>query len=125
MLAPAGADQEHSHAGRVYCEGLTDGDPAQDSGMTLEPGLDLHERETRWEELEQALADDPAGALVEACDAIEELIPVVDGQDELVRAYAAARDTADRIERGEDVDPGDVGAAVDNLRSIRAALTAS
>jgi len=93
--------------------------------MTLEPGLDLHERETRWEELEQALADDPAGALVEACDAIEELIPVVDGQDELVRAYAAARDTADRIERGEDVDPGDVGAAVDNLRSIRAALTAS
>jgi hypothetical protein len=34
-------------------------------------------------------------------------------------SFAAARETADRIERGEDVDPGDVGAAVENLRAIR------
>jgi hypothetical protein len=93
--------------------------------MAPEPGLDLHELETRWAELEQALAEDPAGALVEACDAIEELIPVADRQDELVSAYAAARDTADRIERGEEVDPGDVGAAVEDLRAIHAALTAA
>lgn len=91
--------------------------------MATEPGLDLHEWETRWAELEAALAEDPAGALVEACDAIEELIPVDDRQDELVGAFAAARDTADRIERGEAIDPGDLGSAIGALRAIRSALT--
>ena len=90
----------------------------------IEPGLDLHEWETRWAELEVALADDPESALVEACDAIEDLLSVDDGQDELVAAYAAARDTADRIERGERVGVGDLGEAVENLLSIRAALAA-
>ena len=31
-------------------------------------------------------------------------------------------ETADAIERGDDVDPGDIGAAVANLRAIRAAM---
>jgi hypothetical protein len=95
---------------------------------TMEPGLDLHEWETRWAELEDALAGDPAGALVEACDEIESLLGVGDGaeaaqqQDDLVRAYRSARDVADRVERGEDVDPGDLGGAVENLRLVRDAL---
>mgnify|MGYP003482173157 CR=1 FL=1 len=38
---------------------------------------------------------DPAGALVEACDVVEELLPVDDGRDELVAAYSAARETAE------------------------------
>jgi hypothetical protein len=92
---------------------------------SIEPGLDLHEWETRWAELEQALAEDPASALVEACDAIEDLLSVDDGQDELVAAYAAARDTAARIERGESVGPGDLGQAVENVLAIRAALAAA
>ena len=92
--------------------------------MAIEPGFDLHEWATRWEELETALAEDPAGALVEACDAIEELIPVDDRQDELVGAYVSARETADRIERGEKIDPGDIGSAVEELRAIHSALTA-
>jgi hypothetical protein len=94
-----------------------------------EPGLDLHEWETRWAELEEALAEDPADALVEACDEIEELLAVREGDAELtstigdlVAALEAARETADRIERGEDVDPGDIGAAVENLRTIHAAI---
>lgn len=98
--------------------------------MTLEPGLDLHEWETRWAGIDVALADDPAEALVEACDEIEELLRMDDGgdgelrqqPDELGRAYASAREVADRLERGEDVDPGDVGGAVENLRLIRDAL---
>jgi hypothetical protein len=89
-----------------------------------EPGLDLHEWETRWAELEEALTDDPASALAEASDAIEDLLTVDDGQNELVAAYAAARDVADRLERGESVDPGDLATAVENLHAIRAALTA-
>jgi hypothetical protein len=63
------------------------------------------------------------GTLPEACDLVEETLLVDDGADELAAAYRAARETADRLERGEDVDPGDIGAAVENLRSIRAALS--
>ena len=93
-----------------------------------EPGLDLHEWETRWAEIETALADDPADALVEACDEIEELLRLRSGDEaqvqpgELERAYEAAREVGDRIERGEDVDPGDIGGAVENLRLVRNAL---
>ena len=94
-----------------------------------EPGLDLHEWETRWSELEEALAEDPAGALVEACDEIEELLRLgapdetVRGQvTELETAYEAAREVADRYEQTGESDPGDVAAAIENLRAIREAL---
>jgi hypothetical protein len=94
-----------------------------------EPGLDLHEWETRWAELEEALAEDPAGALVEACDEIEELLRIRADDEtlraqytELEAAYGAAREVADRFEQTADVDPGDVAAAIENLRSVREAL---
>jgi hypothetical protein len=91
-----------------------------------EPGLDLHEWETRWAEIETALADDPADALVEACDEIEELLRIRSGDEaqhgELERAYESAREVADQLERGDDVDPGDVGGAIENLRLVRDAL---
>ena len=93
---------------------------------TPEPGLDLHEWETRWAEIEAALADDPADALVEACDEIEELLRLRGRDDtargELELAYEAAREIADRVEHGDGVDPGDVGGAVENLRLVRNAL---
>jgi hypothetical protein len=87
-----------------------------------EPGVDLHEWETRWAQVEEALAEDPAGALPEACDLIEETLGLEYVSDELEVSFQAARETADAIERGDDVDPGDIGAAVANLRSVRAAL---
>jgi hypothetical protein len=90
----------------------------------LERGVELHVWETRWAELEEALADDPAGALPEACDAIEELVGSDFVDDGLDVDFAAARETADRVERGDDVDPGDVGAAIENLRAIRARIRA-
>jgi hypothetical protein len=85
----------------------------------LEPGLDLHEWETRWAELEEALEADPRTALSAACDTIEEIVGDDFADDDLDVALASARETADRIERGEEVDAGDVGAAVGNLRAIR------
>ena len=87
-----------------------------------EPGLDLHEWETRWAELEEALAEDPAGALPDAFDLIEETLGLEYMSDELELSYQAAREVADAIERGDDVDPGDIGAAVENLRAIRSAI---
>ena len=96
-----------------------------------EPGLDLHEWETRWAEIEEALEEDPAGALVGACDEIHGLLRIRAGDEveqdehpELGAAYESARDVADRLERGEEVGPGDVGGAVENLRMIREALLA-
>jgi hypothetical protein len=94
-----------------------------------EPGLDLHEWETRWAEIEEQLAEDPASALPLACDEIEELLRLHEG-DEILRAqypeleaeYEAVRELADRSEAGEDVDPGDVGAAIESLRAIRASV---
>jgi hypothetical protein len=90
--------------------------------MSDEPGLDVHDWETRWAELDEALADDPAGTLAEACDLIEETLAVDSAGEEAAAAYRAAREIADAIERGDDVDPGDIGAAVENLRFIRAAV---
>jgi hypothetical protein len=94
-----------------------------------DPGLDLHEWETRWAQLEEALAEDPADALVEACDEIEELLRIQAGDEmlraqyaELEAAYEAAREVADRYGQGTDVDPGDIAAAIENLRTVREAL---
>jgi hypothetical protein len=85
----------------------------------LEPGLDLHEWETRWAEIEQALEEDPRGALPQACDIVEETVGSDYVDDDLDLSFAAARETANRLERGDEVDAGDVGAAVENLRAIR------
>jgi hypothetical protein len=87
-----------------------------------EPGLDLHEWETRWSELEEQLEADPAGALPDACDLVEARLGDADWSDELEKAFQSARVTADAVDRGDDVDPGDIGAAIDNLRDIRTAL---
>jgi hypothetical protein len=97
---------------------------------TQEPGLDLHEWETRWQELEPLLEDDAASALPEACDFVERVLlesriglERVGGEnDELIASYEAARETADAVERGGTVDPGDVGAAIVNLRAVYEAV---
>jgi hypothetical protein len=89
-----------------------------------EPGLDLHDWETRWSELDELFSDDPAGTLPDACEFVarvlgESEIDTTGGEnDEFTAGYTAARETSDRIERGEDVDPGDVGAAIENLRAV-------
>ena len=79
--------------------------------------------------LEEDLADDPAEGLPELADLVEQMLtesgyeladPVArEGEErEVVAEYAAARDTADRLERGADVGPGDVAAAINGLRAI-------
>jgi hypothetical protein len=57
----------------------------------LEPGLDLHEWETRWAEIEEALADDPAASLPAACDEIEELLRIRAGDEGVAPAAPGAR----------------------------------
>ena len=96
-----------------------------------EPGLDLHEWETRWAELEEALRDDPVAGLPDAADFVEELLterglaPESEelGTAELVQTFRFAREVADRVAAAEDVDPGDVGQAIENLRAVYATLS--
>jgi hypothetical protein len=94
-----------------------------------EPGLDRHEWESELESVEQALRDAPYDALPGLGDLVERMLaergyqlgdPVAgEGEErEVVDQYRSAREIADRCERGEDVDPGDVAAAVDGFRAV-------
>lgn len=99
-----------------------------------EPGLDLHEWETQWQQLRDLAEDDPAPALPELADFVEAILrqrgfrPDVEsdaaGQSpDVIGTYRFAREIGDRVERGEDVGPGDVGAAHEALSEIYASLT--
>ncbi len=100
---------------------------------SMEPGLDLHEWQTRLEQLQPALHETPDAALPELADLVGEIMEArgyqlgertteAGEERELVASYDAARDTADRAEAGE-ADPGDVADAVNQLRAIYDTLT--
>jgi hypothetical protein len=96
----------------------------------LEPGLDRHEWESRWQSLEEELEDSPRDVLPELDELIEQMLgersyaiddPVVrEGDDrEVVAEFLAAREITRRAADDPDaVSPGDVAAAVNGYRSI-------
>ncbi len=98
-----------------------------------EPGLDRHDWETEWQSLEAELEDSPEETLPELGDLIERMlaeagVPIDDEvaddgieRDVLVE-FRSAREIKERVERGEDVDPGDLGEAIRNYRDIYAFL---
>ncbi len=94
-----------------------------------DPGLDRHEWETEWKALEADLEDSPAEALPELGDLVERMLlergfPINDEvaddgiEPDILVEFRSAREVAQRVERGEDVDPGDVGEAIANFRDI-------
>ena len=95
-----------------------------------DPGLDRHEWESEMQALEEELEDAPAEALPELGDLVERMLaergydlsdPVArEGEErEVVAEYMAARETSDRVERGDaGVGPGDVAAAINGFRAI-------
>ena len=104
------------HAGRPRAPGR--GVSAADRPTTLadllmvEPGLDLHEWETRWQELQDLAADDPEQTLPEAVRFVQQMLeergydlvdPVVaEGDDpDVVRDFVGARDLARLVEAGK------------------------
>ena len=93
--------------------------------VVLEPGLDLHDWETRWQELQDLAADSPAEALPELVRLIEQMLvergydlngPAGEGED-VVREFAGARELAASCQAGT-ASPGDVAAALENLTEI-------
>ena len=95
----------------------------------LEPGLDKHEWESRWQQLEEDIESSPAEALPEVDRLVHEMLEargyaiddsvVREGDDrDIVAEFLAAHEIATLIDEIEDVDPGDVAAAVEGYRSL-------
>jgi hypothetical protein len=96
----------------------------------LEPGLDRHEWESRWESLAEELADSPRDVLPELDELVGQMLqergyalddPVArEGDDrEVVAEFQAARDTTELLRDDPDsVSPGDVAEAVNGYRAI-------
>ena len=93
-----------------------------------EPGLDQHEWQTQWEALEPELADAPAVALPAIARLLEGMLgergyePGLD--PEIDRELAAGQEVVERLEQGDGVDPGDIGAAVNSYRAVYEQLLA-
>jgi hypothetical protein len=96
---------------------------------TPEPGLDRHEWETELQALEPELEDAPAEALPELQNLVERMLaargfapddPVVSDGDEpeVLVEFRAAAETVRALERTDEVDPGDIAAAVNGLRAV-------
>jgi hypothetical protein len=99
-----------------------------------EPGLDLHEWQTRWQELQDAAAEDPEAALPEIARFVQQMLverryqldePVTAGGEDpdIVRDYLAAREVADLVVAGP-AEPEDVMVALENLSEIYEYLVA-
>ena len=101
----------------------------------VDPGLDLHDWESEWQQLEPLVRDSPAEALPELHDLTQRMLQergildddlvATEGADpELLAEYVAGSDVVARLERGEDVDPGDIASVVGGYRSLYEHLTA-
>jgi hypothetical protein len=93
-----------------------------------DPGLDLHEWETRWSDLQEQAADAPDEALPEVVRLVEEMLadrgfdfenPVVveDESRDIVSDFLAARDIARAAETTK-LDQEDIQTALDDLGEI-------
>ncbi len=97
--------------------------------MATEPGLDRHEWESEMQALEPELEDSPSEALPELDDLVARMLaergyapddPVASDGDEpeVLAEFRAARDTKRMLDRGENVGPGDIAAAVNGYRAV-------
>jgi hypothetical protein len=110
---------------------------AQNAPMsTPEPGLDRHGWESELEALEPELADAPAETLPELQRLVERILtargfapddPVASNGDEpeVLAEFRAAVETTEALERGDEVGPGDVAAAVNGMRAVVAYLVSA
>ena len=102
--------------------------------MAAEPGLDLHDWESEWQQLEPLVRDAPSEALPELHGLIERMLQEreildaglvsTEGADpELLASYRAGKEVVDRLEQGADVDPSDIGNVIQEYRGIYEFLT--
>jgi hypothetical protein len=96
--------------------------------LMVEPGLDLHDWETRWEQFLEDAEDAPAEALSEMDALLEEMLTArgyqineavtLSGEEpEVVKQFLAAREITQLADAGN-ADPGDVADAIEGYRSL-------
>jgi hypothetical protein len=94
-----------------------------------EPGLDRSEWEAEWQGLEDVMADAPSEALSELDDLVARMLesrgfapndPIAsEGDDpEVMAEFRAAREVRERVDAGQDVDPGDIASAINGYRAL-------
>jgi hypothetical protein len=92
-----------------------------------EPGLDTHDWESEWASLEEDLADSPRETLPAIGDLVERMASergiavdevIAEDTEEIHVSLRAAREIAERVDRAETVDPGDVGRALTLYREV-------
>jgi len=94
-----------------------------------EPGLDRHDWQTQWEQLEPDLEDSPRETLPEIDRLVERMLrerghsfddPELkeSPEPEVTAEFLEARRIVRLLEAGEEVDPGDVGAAALAYRNL-------
>jgi hypothetical protein len=99
----------------------------------VEPGLDRHEWESQWSDLEERLREDPSDALFELDELIARMLesrglPLrerdgeTDVEPETVREFLEARRVTELVGAAEDVDPGDIAHAINSYRELYAML---
>jgi N-acetyl-anhydromuramyl-L-alanine amidase AmpD len=97
-----------------------------------EPGLDLHEWETRWADLQEVAAQTPDEALPEMVRLVAEMLsdrgydlenPVVEENEDadVVRSFQAAREISRAAETAP-LEREDVDAALEDLTEIHDSL---
>jgi hypothetical protein len=114
-------------------ETMPDEDDPGNTGLR-DPGIDRHDFASEWESVWEEVETDPREALPELEDIVRRLLLrhgyVLDGDDpaaqgdevEMLAPYAAVHEVAAAIREGEDVDPGDLGQAIEYVREIYESL---
>ena len=98
-----------------------------------EPGLDLHEWETQWQDLEPLVEESPLEALPELDRLVEGLLeargyapndPVAAQGDEpeILANFRSAREIARLWDSGADISPGEVAQAIEDYRNVYASV---
>jgi hypothetical protein len=85
-----------------------------------EPGLDLHEWRTRWDQLDEVAHESPADAAGEMDRLVREMLEergVTAEEDEALKQYEAAHELYLQWET-TDGDPGDLAEAVNGFRAV-------
>jgi hypothetical protein len=114
-------------------ETMPDEDDPGNTGLR-DPGIDRHDFASEWESVWEEVKTDPREALPELEDIVRRLLVrhgyVLDADDpasqgdevEMLAPYAAVQEVAAAIREGEDVDPGDLGQAIEDVREIYESL---
>lgn len=99
----------------------------------LEPAPDRQDWESEWSALEPLVVDAPGEALPELDRLVGRMLvergyPLEEGEvertaeegidTEVLAGYRAGHDIATRVERGDDVDPAEIGQAVGLYREL-------